>query len=170
MPALQGADRRTLSAGRIARLTGFSGRDRGRVVRCLPGVGVDGTVCVRMRVHSHSVHRSGPPSHPQRGAPAHVDRHRNAAGRQKGRLAWRHPIRTFHAARRVARHLRWSSTGHLVSAMHRACVTRPHSRPIYIGRDHESNNGAVDWCSAKPTSPTCPCRICGPLCRSSPKA
>ncbi len=64
--------------------------------------------------------------------------------RQKGRPSWRHPLWAIHAARRMAWHFRRRTNRHTIPATHRTCVTHPHTRPIYIRRDHESNNGAVD--------------------------
>ncbi|WP_254883508.1 type IV pilus assembly protein PilM [Bifidobacterium adolescentis] len=44
----------------------------------------------------------------------------------------------------MAWHFRRRTNRHTIPATHRTCVTHPHTRPIYIRRDHESNNGAVD--------------------------
>ena len=69
-----------------------------------------------------------------------------------GWLGWRrHPLWAIHAARRMAWHFRRRTNRHTIPATHRTCVTHPHTRPIYIRRDHESNNGAVD-CERRHTS------------------
>ena len=80
MPTLQGTDCRTISAGRIAWRTVLPCRNRRWTVRRIPVVGTTRAVRVRMRVHRHSVHRLGPPSHPQRSATADAYRNGVAAG------------------------------------------------------------------------------------------
>ena len=80
MPTLQGTDCRTISAGRIAWRTVLPCRNRRWTVRRIPVVGTTRAVRVRMRVHRHSVHRLGPPSHPQRSATADAYRNGIAAG------------------------------------------------------------------------------------------
>ena len=80
MPTLQRTDCRTISAGRIAWRTVLPCRNRRWTVRRIPVVGTTRAVRVRMRVHRHSVHRLGPPSHPQRSATADAYRNGVAAG------------------------------------------------------------------------------------------
>ena len=80
MPTLQRTDCRTISAGRIAWRTVLPCRNRRWTVRRIPVMGTTRAVRVRMRVHRHSVHRLGPPSHPQRSATADAYRNGVAAG------------------------------------------------------------------------------------------